>query len=310
MPGPDEVVQSKAGQIAGSSWIAMLGYVVREPLIHFVVAGALIFGGYAWWSPTPPVAADGPIRIGQGEIGWLRETFSSQWRRDPTDEDMKLLIDTLVREQLLAREARALGLDRDDTIIRRRLAQKLLFLVEDTVRIGDPDERELRRFLEANAARYRSAPTLSFQHVFYSPKRRTNAAEEARLALAWAMETASPEGDPLPLESVYAQVDPAAIASLFGPDFAEALVGLQPGAWSGPVKSAYGVHLVRVTDRVEGKPRALEEVRQALLDDWLRQTARAASEAFMDKLREKYGVVIDAGAGAVPLPKSVASVAP
>jgi hypothetical protein len=224
---------------------------------------------------------------------------------------MKPLVETLVREELLAREARSLGLDRDDTIVRRRLAQKLAFLVEDTARIADPDERQLRAFQEANAERYRSEPRLSFQQVFFSPKRRPDALAQASLALAQSAETGTtPEGDPLPLEGAYSRLDPTAMASLFGPSFGEAVVSLKPGRWAGPVKSAYGVHLVLVTAREEGKPRPFDEVRQAVLDDWRRQKARDASEAFLSTLREKYGVVVDATPGALPPRTTAASATP
>jgi hypothetical protein len=271
-----------------------LAGLLREPLIHFTLAGALLFAGYTWLNPDAPAETGGPVRVAQGDLGWLRETFSSQWRRDPTREEMNALVETLVREQLMAREARALGLDRDDTIVRRRLAQKLTFLVEETTRIADPDDLALQEFQAANAERYRSQPRLSFQQIFYSPKRRKNATDDAKAELTEITATDLPDGDPLPLEPVFSKIDPAGIASLFGPSFAEALVGVKPGVWAGPVKSAYGVHLVLVTEREEGKPRAFEEVRSALLDDWRRQKAAEASAAYLEKLRDKYGVVVDA----------------
>jgi hypothetical protein len=279
---------------ATGSAFTTLGGLVREPLIHFALAGTVLFAGYTWLGTTPPNVADGPVRIGQGEIGWLRETFSSQWRRDPTQVEMKALVETLVQENLLAREARALGLDRDDTIVRRRLAQKLTFLVEETTRIGDPDDVELQKLQAANAERYRLEPRLAFQQIFYSPKRRQSATDDATAELAGITASDLPEGDPLPLEPAYSQLDPAAVTSLFGPSFAETVFGLKPGLWAGPVKSAYGVHLVRVTDRNEGKPRPFEEVRSALLEDWRRQKAKEAAEAYIEKLRDKYGVVVDA----------------
>jgi hypothetical protein len=276
--------------------LTTLSGLVREPLIHFTLAGTVLFAGYTWLNPTAPSVAAGPVRIGQGDIGWLRETFSSQWRRAPTQEEMKALVETLVQESLMAREARALGLDQDDTIVRRRLAQKLTFLVEETTRIGDPDDIELQKLRAANAERYRSEPRLSFQQIFYSPKRRQSATDDATAELARIKATDLPDGDPLPLEAAFSKLDPAGVASLFGPSFAEAVAGLKPGVWAGPVKSAYGVHLVLVTDREEGKPRAFEEVRSALLDDWRRQKAKEAAEAYIEKLRDKYGVVVDADA--------------
>lgn len=267
--------------------------LAKEPLLHFTVAGALLFMGYGWLNPSAPSEADGPVRVGQGEIGWLRETFSSQWRRDPTDDEMTTLVGTLVQEHLLAREARALGLDQDDTIIRRRLAQKLTFLVDETTRIGDPDDLELQKYQAVNAERYRSDPRLSFQQIFYSPQRRASAMEDAKADLARMTPTELPNGDPLPLEFSYSMLNPSSVSSLFGHSFSEAVTGLKTGVWAGPLKSAYGVHLVMVTEREEAKPRSFEEVRSFLLDDWRRQKASDAAANYIQKLRVKYGVAVD-----------------
>jgi hypothetical protein len=273
--------------------------LLREPLFQFLIAGALLFGGYQWWTrgtPTSPI--EGSVRIGQGEVRWLRETFASQWQREPTSEEMSDLVATLVNEELLAREARALGLDQDDTIVRRRLAQKLTFLVEDATHIADPGEDELRRFFATRAAHYETADRVSFKHIFFSPGRHSNASADAGAALSLILANGDakvPEGDPLPLEDMYADVDAQAVSSLFGPDFARTVFELTPGSWSGPVESGYGVHLVLVLQRDQGAPRPFEDVRKTVIDDWRRWKAVETNEAFLAKLRNKYGVVIDAG---------------
>jgi len=115
--------------------------------VHFLPAGAVVFGGYAGLNPgarTEPMPD--PIRIGAGEARWVREAFPSQGRREPTPDEMSGLLATLLDEELLAREARALGLDQHDTMVRRRQAQKLGFLVEDTARLAEPGDAQLRRF--------------------------------------------------------------------------------------------------------------------------------------------------------------------
>ncbi len=275
------------------SALNILAGLAREPLVTFTIAGAFLFAGYAWLNPSVPSDSHGRVRVGQGEIRWLVETFSSQWRRDPTDDEMKTLIETLVREHLLAREARALGLDVDDTIVRRRLAQKLTFLIEETARFADPDDVELQKFQAAHAERYRLPPRLSFQQIFYSPNRRDSAMHDAKTDLVGMTPTELPNGDPLPLEFAFSMLDAAGIAALFGASFSEAVAGLEMGVWAGPLKSAYGVHLVRVTEREEGRPRSFQELRSTLLDDWRRQKASDAAAAYIEKLRHKYGVVVD-----------------
>jgi len=268
----------------------------------FLIAGSLLFGGYEWLNRAAPAPeTEGPVRIGDGEVRWLRETFANQWRRGPTGEEMKDLVATLVEEELLAREARGLGLDQNDTIVRRRLAQKLTFLVEDTSRIADPSEDELRRFYVEHATRYRTEPRVSFTHIFFSPERRPQAEDDARALLAMVSAASGqrdklPQGDPLLLEDTYADVDQQAVASVFGADFARAIFALTLGRWSGPVKSAFGVHLVRVTGVRAAEPRRFEEVRNTVTDDWRRDRERETKAAYLAKLRDKYGVVIDGSA--------------
>src|SRR5258705_13570533 len=121
--------------------------MLREPLLHFAVAGAILFGGYSWLHEKNAEAmAVEPVRIGEGDVRWLKQTWSSQWLREPSAEELKGLVDDLLSEKLMAREAEEAGLGQDDTIIRRRLAQKLKFLVEDTAQLAEPSQQELQQF--------------------------------------------------------------------------------------------------------------------------------------------------------------------
>ena len=154
----------------------------REPLLHFAVIGVALFYAYSWLNESRP-ALDGvePVRIGQGEVQWLRETYSSQWLRPPDAIELQGLVADLVTEELLAREAQAMGLGENDTIVRRRLAQKLKFLVEDTSRLAEPTDAELRQYFEANSARFEENSLVSFSHVYFNPQNRKDAATDAGL---------------------------------------------------------------------------------------------------------------------------------
>src|SRR6188508_30269 len=123
----------------------------RDPLLHFAAAGALLFIGYTLMNRGETDPSTGPVHIGVGEVRWLKETFANQWQRTPTDDELRGLVAGFLEEELYAREAKALGLDQNDTIVRRRLAQKLAFLVDDTSRIVDPTNEELRRLYHTNA---------------------------------------------------------------------------------------------------------------------------------------------------------------
>ena len=150
--------------------------LLREPLLHFAVAGAILFGGYSWLNNTrADTTAVEPVRIGEGDVRWLKQTWSSQWLREPSADELKGLVDDLLNEKLMAREAEAMGLGEDDTIIRRRLAQKLKFLVEDTAQLAEPSEAELRQFYAANTLHFETPGRLSFRQVYFNPEHRTDA---------------------------------------------------------------------------------------------------------------------------------------
>jgi PPIC-type PPIASE domain len=270
----------------------------KDPLLHFLIAGGVLFSAYAWLNPSPPAAkAPAEIRVGPGEVKWLTETWSRQWRREPTPAELRDLVRNLVNEELLAREAKRLGLDENDTIVRRRLAQKLEFLLQDTARLEEPTEDDLRRFYEARTDLFRSAARLTFTQIHFSTQRRKDAAADARAMLARlaSSSTGGNEGlgDRLLVDGDLQDVDERTIAASFGPAFARAVSALPPGAWHGPIESGYGWHLVRL-DRVEhAGRRPFEEVRVALVERWREQLQRERHERYLESLSTRYALVVD-----------------
>ena len=280
---------------------------LSEPLLHFAVGGVILFSAYTFLNGSRP-ASDGvePVRIGAGQIKWLKETYSSQWLRPPDANELQGLVTDLVNEELLAREAQAMGLGENDTIVRRRLAQKLKFLVEDTSRLAEPDEAELRRYFEANAARFEDGSRVSFSQIYFNPENRKDAAGDAGVVLAGLSADASAAelGDRFLLGSDMADADRQAIAGAFGDEFADALLAVEPGKWSGPLKSGYGTHLVFVSARETAKKPAFEAVRDRVVAEWRRESEQKVSADYLARLREKYGVELDDSAKAElePLP--------
>jgi hypothetical protein len=274
--------------------------LLRDPLLHFVIAGVVLFGGYELINrgEMNPPATD-PVHIGEGDIRWLKDTFANQWQRPPNEDELRGLVASFLEEELFAREAKALGLDQNDTIVRRRLAQKLEFLIGDTSRIVEPADAELRRFYDANAERFGVEARVSFTQLFFNPEKRQHAEADARAALVSISgtnaEDAAAMGDPILLENEFHEVDEQTVAKMFGADFARAIFLLKPGSWAGPVKSGYGVHLVRVTNLSPATVLSFEEVRPKVLEEWRHQQQTQAKAVYLSKLREKYGVVIDGG---------------
>ena len=275
---------------------------LREPLLHFAVAGAILFGGYSWLNnPRADTTAVEPVRISEGDVRWLKQTWSSQWLREPSAEELKGLVDDLLNEKLLAHEAEAIGLGEDDTIIRRRLAQKLKFLVEDTAQLAEPSEAELRQFYAANTLHFETPGRLSFRQVYFNPEHRTDARTDAKAALAAlsAQGEAEPTaGDRLLFGDSFDDTDELALSQMFGADFAHEVFALEPGAWQGPIKSGYGLHLVLVTHRTPTMPKPFETVRDAVLAEWRTAKQTEVSRDYLAELRKKYGVELDDGAKA------------
>lgn len=275
---------------------------LREPLLHFLLIGAAIFGLYGVAAERSALNADGRIVVAAGEVERLRELWAWQRQRSPTADELRALVDGHVREEVLYREALRMGLDQGDSIIRRRLAQKLEFLMEDLAAARKPTNAELATFFALHSDRYRIPGRVSFSQIFFSPDRRGPAAEQdARLLLAGLRSDAPPDesadlGDSFMMAGSYHQQSADEVESLFGHEVAEALFQLEPDSWQGPVLSGYGWHLVRIDERSEARLPALAEVVEWVRSDWSYEQRRQANMAVFERLRARYEIAIDDGA--------------
>jgi hypothetical protein len=289
--------------------------LLGEPLLHFAVAAVVLFTAYSWLNPSRP-ATEGvePVQVGQGEVRWLSETYASQWRRPPDARELQGLVTDLVNEELLAREAQAMGLGKDDTIVRRRLAQKLKFLVEDTSRLAEPTESELRQYFNKNADRFERSATISFTHIFFNPQKHINVTLDATAALN-ELQMADPHiqaaeiGDRFLLDTNLRDADEQTVSNMFGADFARAVFALAPGTWRGPLKSGYGQHLVFVSAKTAASRPVFDAVRDKIPEEWRRETEEDIGREYLARLREKYGVVLDDSVKALFHPQSATNAA-
>jgi peptidyl-prolyl cis-trans isomerase C len=281
----------------------------REPLLHFAVLGAAIFVLHAWTVRAPSVDTRQVIEVPAEQVDRLANVWRRQWQRPPSRHELRAVIDGYVREEVLYRRALALGLDKNDSMIRQRLAQKVQFLSEDIAELAEPDEATLRRFFEERAGAYVTPETLSFTHVYFSRGRRNGAAEaDAKRALeTLARDPAAAElGDPFVLPFTFTRASAADVASQLGEGFAAAMRDFSVGTWEGPVASSYGVHLVRVSERTEGRRPDLSEVRSQVLQDYRHAQRDEANRALIEGLRAGYRVVVDEPAIAAAVGEAVA----
>lgn len=270
--------------------LSPLRWVLREPLIHFLVIGAVLFAGISWISGTQRPT----VRIDAREIEQLGSYWALQAGRQPNREELQGIVRERIDEELLAREALRLGLDKDDLIIRRRLAQKMAFAGEDTAAAKIPTEAALRAFFEANAARYATPGRVSLHQAFISGDRAPDEAQRVALALLSNLKSNAPGagGDPFLLPLTYADVSPADLEREYGASFAKVASTAPIGAWVGPVASPYGLHLIRIETRRAAEPASFESVRDQVLDAVLTRDRAAANAAFLSDLHKRYRVII------------------
>ncbi|MBC8010071.1 MAG: peptidyl-prolyl cis-trans isomerase [Burkholderiales bacterium] len=274
--------------------------LLREPLLHFLALGVVIFALNAWRDQArSPETEVRQIEVTAAVIDRLRAGYERQFGQAPNEVEMRGLVTAHIREEVFCREALALGLDRDDTIVRRRMAQKMEFLTGDLASVSVPDEASVRAFFEKNAERYSRPGQVSFRHVYFSKDKRGAKGEAAaREALAALAKGASDEtlGDPFLHGFEFAKYEAHEITALFGGEFETGLGELPEGEWRGPVESSYGLHLVRVEARGVLQPAAFEAVRASVERDFNEERRSTANREIFEKLRERYQVTVDEAA--------------
>jgi hypothetical protein len=278
--------------------------ILREPMVHFLIIGAVIFALSAWFGGEEEAAPRDRIVVTEGRIQQLAQIFAKTWQRPPTAQELRGLVDAYVKEEVYYREALKLGLDRDDTLIRRRMQQKMEFLTEPGEDALAATDAELEAYLAANRAEFRVAPKVAFEQIFINPQRSEEpvAARAERLLKEANDAPADADlrnlGDPtlLPREIPLASV--TSIDRNFGQGFGEKLVQLPPNVWSGPVKSPYGLHLMRVTERRDGYDPPLADVRDAVERKWRDARRDSFRKSEYERLRDKYEIVLPDATGA------------
>lgn len=272
--------------------------LLKEPLVHFLLIGAIVFGLHSLWSARR-VEADRTITISAAQVQRLSAIWAGEAGRDPTAQDVQRLLADYVQEEALYREALRLGLDRDDTIIRRRLAQKMGFVMTREGPDAPLSEADLRTAYEENPQTYARPPRLSFTHVpfnFAAPGESREADMAAALETLSRAETlADPArlGDPFLLSRVHIGLSETETARLFGQAFAAQLFSLEGEGWSGPHRSRLAWHLIKIDDRIDGGLPPFEEVIETVRTREIERRRRAANEAEMSKLLERYTVIIN-----------------
>ena len=261
-----------------------------------------LFGIYGWMQRgRGGVESSKQIALTLDDLQLMESYFESQWHRPPTPAEFQAMVEDKIREEVLYREGLAMGLDKDDTIVKRRMAQKMQFLAEDVAAAHEPSTAELKAWFDKNSNKFALPSRYSFRHLYFSPdKRGKNAREDAARVLAKIAgqpedsRLAVSSGDSFMFQDYYGDRTPEAIAKEFGPPFAVAVEKLKPGSWQGPVESGYGWHLVFVDTVIPGRIPALEEIESDVKTAWLSEQKATAWQKAYAEMRARYTVLLPA----------------
>jgi parvulin-like peptidyl-prolyl isomerase len=276
--------------------------LLREPLVHFLLIGLLLFAVYGYvHRGRSGVEPSKQIVLTLDDLRQMDMYFVSQWRRQPTQEEFQAMVEDKVREEVLYREALAMGLDKDDTIVKRRMAQKMQFLAEDVASAREPTTAELKAWYEKNADMFALPSRVSFRHLYFSPdlrgKRAHDDAVKALEKIAGQPEDsklAATLADRFMFQDYYGDSTSEQLAKEFGPQFAAAVTKLKSGSWQGPIESGYGWHLVFVDSVILGRIPAFEEIEPDVKTAWLGEQKQKAWQKAYEAMRVKYEVLLPA----------------
>jgi hypothetical protein len=290
---------------SGRSLRSSAGALLREPLVHFLALGLLLFLFFAWRGGGS--SASNRIVLTPGQVDLLVAGFTRTWHRPPSEAELKGLVDEMVKEEIAVREAMAQGLDRDDTVIRRRLRQKVEFLVEEGAEPGAPTDAEIKTWIAAHPDAFATDPKVALKQVFVNAQLRGALARAEAERLLARLRKVGPsaraeemgDGSMLPQELPLAPLRET--ARVFGEEFAREVGTLEPGVWSGPVPSSYGLHLVLVTERAVEAP-DLAAVRPFVERELATARKKKALDSYYARLLAKYPVVLEKRKGAEPRP--------
>lgn len=273
---------------------------LKEPLVHFLFIGAMIFFVFFVVNPEEAQVNARKIVISAADIERLSVNWSKSRNRPPTEDELQNLVDSYIREEVFYREALALGLDQEDTILRRRMVQKMEFLSNDLAELHTPDEIDLNEYFLGHQDRYELPARVSFTHIYFShDKHGSDTLQLAENVLAELRNASAPllrapeRGDPFMFQYDFTLESPFVVARMFGESFAEQLFQAKINGWQGPINSGYGLHLVRINEKVDARMPELSSVIDKVRTDWMFEKRKETNRNIYEKFKERYEIVVE-----------------
>ena len=276
----------------------MLKNLLREPLIHFLLIGAALFVLYSL-QIDDIVDESNRIVITTADTDRLVAIWQKRWYRPPTQEELERLIEISSTSFGSILDALSMGLDKHDSIVRRRLVQKLEFISADIAAQAEPTEAQLKNYLSTHAEKFEVPGPGSFEQIYFNADKRGDQVEQAAIQLL--TDLSSPDasidvesaGDAFMFGQRHENLSEHEVARLFGADFAKDIFGLSAGVWQGPISSGYGLHLLRIDNKTSSTLPALESVRNNVRNEWLAAQRKLLDASFYQSLRQRYEIVIE-----------------
>jgi hypothetical protein len=271
---------------------------LQEPLLHFLLIGAALFALF-YQVADPESVADNRIVISEADIDRLITLYERKLQRLPTQQELNGLVQAQVREEILYREALAMGLDQDDTIVRRRMAQKVEFMFNDLIDAAEPTDEELEQFLRDHPDKFMESARTSFTQIYLNTDKRGYTAEADAQQLLATLNTnpdvidPATSGDTFMFGYTFENQSEHQVSRMFGNDFSQSLAKLKANSWQGPVISGYGLHLVYITERSQAWLPPLSDIRDSVLFELLAERRKSANKQFYQTLRERYDIIIE-----------------
>ena len=271
---------------------------LKEPLFHFLLIGAGLFMLYAWQADDDTLRPD-QIVFTEAHIDRLINLWERKWQRLPTQQELQGLIEQQVREEVLYREALAMGLDKDDMVVRRRMSQKMEFISNDLASLAEPDEAQLQAYLDEHAEKFAIPGRISYSQVYLNTEQRGEQVYDdaekllAELSASGIDLDITMAGDSVLGGYHFDDETDFGVSRIFGADFTRQIFELPVGVWAGPVESAYGLHLVRVDSRVDSRAPSLGQVRDKVRTEWVAQQQRQTNDLLYSELRKRYEITIE-----------------
>jgi len=271
---------------------------LKEPLFHFLLIGAGLFILYGWQTDDDALRPD-QIVYTEAHIDRLINLWERKWQRLPTQQELQSLIEQQIREEVLYREALAMGLDKDDMVVRRRMSQKMEFISNDLASLAEPDDEQLQSYLDEHADKFAIPGRISYSQVYLNASQRGEQVWADAENLLNELTRSSVDvdisvaGDSFMGGYHFDDETDFGVSRIFGKIFAEKIFELPVGEWTGPVESGYGLHLVRIESRTDSRAPSLEQVRDKVRGEWLTEQQRKTNDLLYSELRKRYEITVE-----------------